>query len=263
MQITPRYLVNNRITIIANEAGYITEYRPVYQRHVQVYKGIDNTLQFKLINSDQKPINTSQYTPYIVLFDENKNQILEKQCDVLDDGSTAQRGLFTVRLTDGELLNIDEQYISFTIYLVDSKGDKVLTYSDSHFGASGTIYFSSEAFPGPKQSHVVSTFTKVDKVEDEDDYWISEVSNLNPEENNNEAVHTAAIYSSEFSGTVTVEVTLENQITGTTSWAEVESVDLNNNTQPVPVNFRGVYRFIRFTTKTDPSDKISKILMRN
>lgn len=262
MQITPRYLVNNRITIIANEAGAITEYRPVYQRHVQVYKGIDNTLQFKLINSDQKPINTSQYTPYIVLFDENKNQILEKPCAVLDDGSTSQRGLFTVLLTDGELLNIDEQYLSFTIYLVDSDGDRVLTYSDSHFNASGTIYFSSEAFPAPKRTYSVNTFVKVDKTEDEDDFWISEVSSLEPEENNNEAVHTAAIYSTEFTGTVTVQATLENQVTGTSTWADVATVTIDNASQPVPVNFKGVYKFIRFTTKTDP-EPISKILVRN
>ena len=40
MQLTPRYLVDNKITIIANDAGLITEYRPVYQRHIKVYKGI-------------------------------------------------------------------------------------------------------------------------------------------------------------------------------------------------------------------------------
>ena len=34
MQLTPRYLVNNRTTIVTNEAGFITEYRPVYQRQL-------------------------------------------------------------------------------------------------------------------------------------------------------------------------------------------------------------------------------------
>ena len=44
MQLIPRYLVNNKTTLIANDAGFITEYRTVYQRHIKVYRGIDNVL---------------------------------------------------------------------------------------------------------------------------------------------------------------------------------------------------------------------------
>ena len=53
---TSRYLAPNRINILANEAGFITEYKPVYSRALQVYKGIDNVLEFKVLNPDQKPI---------------------------------------------------------------------------------------------------------------------------------------------------------------------------------------------------------------
>ena len=49
MQLIPRYLVNNKTTIVTNEAGFITEYRPVYTRQLQVYKGIDNVLDFKVL----------------------------------------------------------------------------------------------------------------------------------------------------------------------------------------------------------------------
>ena len=59
MQLVPRYLVNNRIEIISNDAGFITEYRPVYQRQLKVYRGIDNKIQFRLLNADQKPINSN------------------------------------------------------------------------------------------------------------------------------------------------------------------------------------------------------------
>ena len=55
-QLMPRYLVNNRIHIISNDSGFVTEYKPVYQRQLKVYKNIDNTLQFKVLNSDQKPL---------------------------------------------------------------------------------------------------------------------------------------------------------------------------------------------------------------
>ena len=44
MQLLPRYLCNNTTTVIADMAGFITEYRPVYSKQLQVYKGIDNVL---------------------------------------------------------------------------------------------------------------------------------------------------------------------------------------------------------------------------
>jgi hypothetical protein len=47
MQLTPRYLVNERIIVVSNDAGFVVEYRPVYSRTQKVYKGIDNTLQFR------------------------------------------------------------------------------------------------------------------------------------------------------------------------------------------------------------------------
>jgi len=54
MQLIPRYLVKNKTTVIANEAGFLTEYRPVYTRQLKVFTGIDNVLDFKLVNADQK-----------------------------------------------------------------------------------------------------------------------------------------------------------------------------------------------------------------
>ena len=42
MQLVPRYLVNNRTTIVANDAGFITEYRPVYNRHLKIFTNNQN-----------------------------------------------------------------------------------------------------------------------------------------------------------------------------------------------------------------------------
>ena len=40
MQLIPRYLVSNRSTIVVNETGFVTEYRPVYNRHLNIYKAL-------------------------------------------------------------------------------------------------------------------------------------------------------------------------------------------------------------------------------
>ena len=150
MQLLSRYLVDNTTTLVADVAGFITEYRPVYNRELQVYKGIDNAIQFKLLNADQKGINVATgYTIKFVAYDENDRMVIEKDCTVQDDGSTVSRGKFKVTITENELKNLKQQYLSYVVYLIETDGDKVLTYSHNNFSNSGTIYVSSKAFPGP------------------------------------------------------------------------------------------------------------------
>jgi len=265
MQLTPRYLVNNRVTILANDAGFVTEYRPVYQRQLKVYRGIDNVLQFRLLNADQKPINVANYTPKFVAYDESNTLVIAHDGTVnqLDD-SSASRGMFTVTVTENDLLNVKQQYLSYNIYLVDSNSDKVLTYVDSHFDNNGTIYVDSYAFPGPKESYSVTTFTEDTGLSGVDDsVWYSESITAEAAINGNEALHTAAIYSTDYTGNVTIQATLENQIGNNTNWADITTVSLAAEAEPVPVNFNGVFSYLRFKTSANPANKISKILVRN
>ena len=261
MQLVPRYLVKNRTNIVANVAGFITEYRPVYSRQLQVYKGIDNVLEFRLMNADQRPINTTAYTPKFVAFDENNNLILEKDGVVLDDGSTSTKGLFTVEITENELLNVKQQYLKYNIYMIDDNNDKLLTYTHSNFDNDAVIYVNARTFPGPQETYSVTAFeqTQVDSSE-----WISESLNAQPGINGNEALHTAAVYTDNYIGMVEVEATLDNQVTESTYWSNVAILAFDGSeTEPTPVNFNGVFSHLRFKATANPADKITKILVRN
>ena len=241
--------------------GFITEYRPVYSKQLQVYKGIDNVLDFRLLNADQKPVDITSYTPKFVAFDENNNMVLEKDATILDDGSTVTRGKFNVTITENELLNIKQQYLSYNIYLVETDGDKVLTYSQPNFGNDAVIYVNARTFPGPLVSYSVTAFEK-EAVGVET--WYSETVNAQPAINGNEALHTAAVYTNEYTGDVVVQATLDNQVTESTQWADIATLSfVGTEITPVPVNFNGVFSFLRFKTDADPADTITKILVRN
>ena len=261
MQLIPRYLVNDRIQVITNEVGFSVEYRPVYSRTLKVYRGIENNIQFRLLNADQKPVTVSN-TPVFVAFDDENNLIIERECTVTDDGSTTNvKGMFNVTITENDLLNIKQQYLHYNIYL---DGDtKQLTYASRNFESAGIIYVSGNAFPGPKSSTTVNTFYQVS------DYWTagsndSDKITAQPGINGNEALHTLAVYNSSYVGAVEVQATLDNQITGQNNWATVGTVTLTGaETEPVPLNLNGVYSYIRFKFAADPTDKITKILIRN
>ena len=260
MQLTPRYLVNNSTTIVTNEAGFITEYRPVYQQQLKVYKGIDNVLDFKVLNADQKPIDIALYTAKFQAFDENNLLVIEHDGELIaGDDSAATRGLFKVTITDNDLLNIEQQYLKYNIHLVKTADNtNVLTYADTNFGMDGSIYVSGEAFPGPAPTGLIDTFNA------DNNQWKSETLNAQPGINGNEALHTAVVYSTNYEGNVIIQATLENQITGSTAWTNVDTLVFDGSeTEPTSVNFNGVFSHLRFKTTADPTSKISKILVRN
>ena len=261
MQLLPRYLCNNTTTLLADVAGTITEYRPVYTKQLQLYKGIDNVLEFRLLNADQKPVDITSYTPRLVAFDETNQMVLEKDCTILDDGSTVTRGKFKLTVTENELLNVKQQYLSYNIYLVETDGDKVLTYSQPNFGNDAIIYVNARTFPGPLNSYSVTSFEQEAPAIET---WYSETVDAQPAINGNEALHTVAAYTSSYIGDIVVQATLDNQVTGTTQWADVATLTfVGTETTPMPVNFNGVFSHLRFKADANPADKITKVLVRN
>jgi hypothetical protein len=331
MQKTYRYLARNKVTILANTAGYITEYRSVYQKNLNVYKGIDNLLYFEVKNHDQKPVSLATYTPKFRAYDETDSLIISKDGTSLDDvtsvsTSSAQsavsktltfasttglavgqvvtglniikgslvtavssttvtinkttsavvpngtsvtfqtltkKGAFNVNLTEGDLLNVSEQYIKYVIFLEDASGNKTISYADDHFGYGGTILVDSKAMPGPKTSAVIDTFVA------EGDFWVagSQASTsitADPALNGNEALHTLAVYTSAYIGTVDIQATLDNQISGANNWTTLSTLVFDGTeTTPKPANVSGVFNYFRFRASADPETKITKILVRN
>jgi len=259
MSLIPRYLVNNRTRLVTDVTGFVTEYRPVYQRNIPVYSGIDNSLEFQLLNADQKPVNPTGKTIHFVAFDENRTQVISHTGTVL----VANKGLFKVIITDQDTLNLDQQYLSYAIYLTDdTTQDKTLTFADEQLNAKGTIYVRKEAFPGPRATYEVSTFTQEDP---QTTVYVSEVVTAEPAINGNEALHTLAVYTDSYVGNLTVQVSISNQTDQSLyEWSDLETLSFTGTeTEPVAYNFNGVYNYLRFKSSVSPTDKITKILVRN
>jgi hypothetical protein len=262
MSLIPRYLVTNRTTLVANMAGFLTEYSPVYQRNIPVYKGIENTLEFQILNPDQKPISLIDKIPHFVAFDAEKNLAFEQSGEI----TISNKGLFKITISESDTLNLQSQYLSYSIYLTDAANtNKTLTYADEQLNATGTIYISSTAFPGPAATKEFF-FTQPEDIALEIEAWYTESMYAEPETNGNEGLHTAVVYTNGYVGNVIVQATLENQIDGnsTISWADVASISFSGTeSQPTPINFNGVYSYIRFKATVNPANTITKILVRN
>ena len=269
MQLIPRYLYKNSVDVVSNDIGFVVEYRPVYSRNINVYKGVDNNIQFRMLNADQKPINISGQVIQFEAFDDEKDQVLVYEATIQDDGTTqSTRGMFYVTILENDLLNIPSQYLTYTVFQKEACDSRGLTYSDRNFGACGTIYVSDCAQPTIKSSNKVVNWQPINNT------WVAGYDSVNkitaqPKINKNKAVHTVAFYTDAYNnngyvGNVQIQGTLDNQVTGENDWYTIDTVQFNGTEErPVFNNFKGVYSYLRFVADTDPDDKLVKILVRN
>lgn len=75
------------------------------------------------------------------------------------------------------------------------------------------------------------------------------------------AIHTAALYFTNFSGTVDIYGSLDNSPT-TTNWAQIDTATYTNQTLTVPVNLQGVFNYFKFEYTTT-AGSIDKVLYRS
>lgn len=268
MQLIPRYLYQNKINILANDIGFGVEYRPVYSRQIKIYKGVDQKIQFKMLNADQKPVNINGTVVVFEAWDDEKDQVMLKECTIVDDGTTAKRGLCYVTITENDLLNLPSQYLSYVVYFKETCDTSEITYTDRAFDACGSIYLDDCTHPTIKKSIEVNNFKT------ESNAWVAGSDDLTkicamPKQNKNEAIHTVQFYtdainSNGYIGNIKIQGTLDNQITGGTNWYTIDTVEFDGTeVRPKIQNFKGVYSYVKFELDTDPEDKLTKILVRN
>jgi len=140
MQRIQVYLYPNRITVVTNldtNSPTNVEYRIVYQRNVKIYKGIDNIIEIEVKNNDQKRVELGISQLKLVLMDQSRNLINTYTAQSLEDST--QVGLARLTIPANDLNNLDPQYLKFAVYQVNAIFQNQLTYTDSQYGAIGTI----------------------------------------------------------------------------------------------------------------------------
>lgn len=155
MQKISTYLYPNRIQLLANLASFNVEYTNVYQRIVKIYNGIDNTIEFDIKNADQKRIDLSTLTTIeLTLMDAAGNELPTSPYTV---ETTALKGIATVTIPQDDLVDLSDQFLSYSVTAVKD-GKDVMLYGDTRFGAIGTIELIGNARPKFRDARVYKDF---------------------------------------------------------------------------------------------------------
>ena len=258
MQTVSRYLINQ--LVIAYVSGFHGRNSNVYDRRLTLHRGVSNPVNFTFKNEDQKAQDiTSKTYEFNIIDSESKKAVVTKTLTILDDGSTVStKGDASCTITEGDLLPLDAKFYNFAVREVKSDGSREITYSDTGYAAAGTVEILDGAYPDFIASTSVSAFTL------SGDIFTSSAIDGKPGINNNQALHTVAIYPKNFSGTVTVQGTMVATSPTDNDYFTITTTDLSASSSVSTLNFTGVFQNVRFKAErtTGTTGRIDKILYR-
>ena len=269
MQTVQRYLINN--LVIAYISGYHGRNSKVYDRRLTLHRGVSNPITFTFKNEDQKEQDITAKTYEMQVIDtESKKAVITKTLTILDDGSTVStRGDASTTITEGDLLPLDGKFYNFAVREVKADGSREVTYADTGYSAAGTIELLDDAYAQFTASTSITNFTAIGDTKSLAN--TSSTIDAKPGINNNKALHTIAVYTKDFTGSLKVQGTMATTPTTATDWFNITvegaasaTNTFTSSTAVTNFNFTGVYQNVRFTWDNDPDNTglVDKILYR-
>lgn len=258
MQKIHFYLVPNRITVTTDMAGFTTEFRQVYTRTIKLYKGIDNTIEFEIRNSDQRRLDITGATITAMFFDYDRKKLFEVGGSMAQDMSgNYLLGTMSVVIPAETISKIDPQQLSVAVKMTKNSVDYPL-YSDNQFGLVATC----DLLDGYNAAPDFTDELKVFNYEFDANAYFSEIGQFGTRINEDyedapTRSITCEIYPSiGFSGIVMIYATADKSNAGDISWKLLDTVTVDSSTwNPVDdaVVVSGDYRFVRFRIPRDRS----------
>lgn len=156
MQKISSYLYPNRVQLLADLAGFTTEYTNVYQRTVKIYSGIDNTIEFDIKNADQKRIDLTTLSDIVMNVMDVSGAALPNSPYAVTP--TVLPGIATVTIPSSDLDGLNDQYLKYSVSAVKDF-NTIMLYADSRFGAVGTMQLDGSAIPTVRPAREFKSFT--------------------------------------------------------------------------------------------------------
>jgi hypothetical protein len=173
----------------------------------------------------------------------------------ITNGTSA--GQCTVTLIDSDTINLNVTFYSYALYLIDDTLSKLPLYTGFDYETSGYAEVVEADFGYLKSSVILNTFSPVvgstSFTTGFTSIWGSIITDANPLSNDNIALHSIAVYCTNYTGSFQVVGTLANDVSPTID--TFFQVNLEGETSPVVAlsaftgikfyNFYGVFKKIQ------------------
>lgn len=130
----------------------IRRYKTVYANTLKLHKGVDNRLQFQLINQDQKPINViGKELHFRIINNDGTKLLFSKTLTTV----VALSGIVQLDTISTDLLGIDSQFCHYTIEISDGTVD-LPVFVDQNSGVRGKIQVIDGVMPNFTFSNLIN-----------------------------------------------------------------------------------------------------------
>jgi hypothetical protein len=275
MHKLPIYIYETGYTLFSDLDGAVKQgYTPMYQKDIQVVKGVTNTLKFTVKNQDQKPLDISGETLTFNLVNKETGAVhLQVPCVTVDDGSTvATRGVATLTLTESDTASLVSKFYKFSVTRTIGGSGNHVTYANTYYEVAGTIEIVDHVYPAftdstklPNTDFVRPLTSSFYSPNGQITEYFSSLVDAQPEYKRNGALHTITYYSSNYVGDLTIQATLDSQVTSDTSWVDLTTINLTSSDSIGYQNVTGVYNYFRLKHLPDNSNTgtLDKVLVRS
>jgi len=223
----------------------------MYARNMSLYRGIDNTIKFEFRNNDQKKVNMLDKVITFNIIDNQSHTTHLTRAMTLEDGPN---GIAKLVISEADLLDIKEQYYTWSVKVTDGENVDHVAYTDDNFSAAGQLLVKHGVYPEFGESISLAfrggnTTASVD---------------AKPRLNNNSAPHTAQFYfDAPFTGSIVVQGTMDDVANQTTlNWFDIKTVSYSAQTANSYTNWNGVFSAVRFK-KNDTTNSVATVLYRH
>jgi hypothetical protein len=233
---------------------------PMYDGHHKLHKGIDNTLRFKIKDTDRKPIDLTGKTIIWKMYDrESRENVLFRFADI----TNATKGQATLSISTADTIMLPEGFYQFAMYTVE-EGVEQIIYTDTYDNAKGTIEVIDDIYPEFEDSQETETFFNTNG------NYVTTTFDGSGNTIKSRSLHTFALYFDGFTGDVAIQGDLSVQPSSNDNdWFDLtpdlmydSNIRINNETGVQGYVVQANVNWIRISY-TKSAGEIKKVLLRN
>ena len=255
------FIYDNTIELVVTTDGIYLDNRPMNLRRLVAHRGLTNEILFLIRNRDRKLQNVfaEQLRAYIT-HPVTKRRMVTKLLE-----NTSDIGKVKLTLTAADLQGIEAGLYNVYIARTNAENTSLPLYNDQDNNIRFDIEITDQTGDEPVVTQAVTNFTPATLGSN---VLVSDAMVGNIDENFSNAQHTIAIYTTLFTGNLTIQGSClaSTPTTGVASvdWFNIETLPASNSSAIINHTFSVNTNWIRvIVTPDDDLGSVTQILLRN
>lgn len=238
MYSTEVFIYQQRQTVVLPSTDSERFYMPHYSKSLMLHRGVDNVIQFKFLNQEQRSVDITNFEINCRIISSDGTTVLLSKLLTITLPLT---GIANLELSAADLADVEPQKCGYSLEF--TQGGKSLTaYMDNGAGARGHITIVDSVFPNIVESSTITIPTG-------QVFPLSSANALSPA-----CTYTSSVFSSKNNPDSTIQITyagftgvanIQGSSANDANWYTIATRNYANITMTDAVSFRGYHPYIR------------------